>query len=120
MADSKTLAAARKFVAACKAGGWLISGDYENENIIRITKHFTPGDHDEFVRLDGEWYGILSLTNARGGSMWGTDGSGVGGHSALLHGRFQMNVSGVSKRMFAAISDARHEVDAVTGEVSTY
>jgi hypothetical protein len=43
------------------------------------------------------------MVKARGGSMWGTDGSGVGGYSAMLHGCFTMNISGVSPAFIAAI-----------------
>jgi hypothetical protein len=95
-----TKTAAAKFVAACRQDGWFIS---TRENVITITKHFTPGSRDEFVKLDGEYYGILSLVKARGGSMWGTDGSGVGGYSAMLHGCFTMNISGVSQAFIAAL-----------------
>jgi hypothetical protein len=55
------------------------------------------------VQLDGEYYGILSMVKARGGSMWGTDGSGVGGYSAMLHGCFTMNISGVSPAFITAL-----------------
>ena len=100
---SKTTKAARGFVAAARAYGWRIS---TRDNIVTITKSFTPGDENAFRHLDGEWYGILSVVPARGGSVWGTDGSGVGGYSAILHGVFTMNVSGVSERTIAAIRDA--------------
>lgn len=95
-----TKTAAAKFVAACRESGWFIS---TRDNVVTITKYFTPGSRDEFVKLDGEYYGILSLVKARGGSMWGTDGSGVGGYSAMLHGCFTMNVSGVSQAFLAAL-----------------
>lgn len=97
---SKTDTIARKFVDACRELGWAIT---LRENIVTISKGFTAGSREEFVRLDGEYYGLLSMLKARGGSMWGTDGSGVGGYSAMLHGIFTMNVSGVSQRMIAAI-----------------
>ena len=97
---TSTKTAAAKFVAACREAGWFIT---TRNNVVTITKHFTPGSRDEFVKLDGEYYGILSLVKARGGSMWGTDGSGVGGYSAMLHGCFTMNVSGVSESFIAAL-----------------
>lgn len=100
MKTTKTAAAAREFVDACRKSGWFIT---VRDNIVTITKHFTPGSREEFVAIDGEYYGILSLVKARGGSMWGTDGSGVGGYSAMLHGVFTMNVSGVSHAFIAAI-----------------
>jgi len=97
---TSTKTAAAKFVAAARDTGWKIS---VRENVVTITKHFTPNSRDEFVKLDGEYYGILSLVKARGGSMWGTDGSGVGGYSAMLHGCFTMNISGVSQAFIAAL-----------------
>jgi hypothetical protein len=97
---TSTKTAAANFAAAARDAGWKISS---RENVVTITKHFTAGSHQEFVKLDGEYYGILSLVKARGGSMWGTDGSGVGGYSAMLHGVFTMNISGVSQAFIAAL-----------------
>lgn len=98
--NTSTKTAAAKFAAAAREAGWKISS---RENVVTITKHFTPNSRDEFVKLDGEYYGILSLVKARGGSIWGTDGSGVGGYSAMLHGVFTMNISGVSQAFIAAL-----------------
>ena len=95
-----TKTAATKFAAAARDAGWTITS---RENIVTITKHFTAGSREEFVKLDGEYYGILSLVKAQGGSMWGTDGSGVGGYSAMLHGCFTMNISGVSQSFISAL-----------------
>ncbi len=97
---TSTKTAAANFAAAARNAGWTISS---RDNVVTITKHFTPGSREEFVQLDGEYYGILSLVKARGGSMWGTDGSGVGGYSAMLQGCFTMNVSGVSPAFIAAL-----------------
>jgi len=97
---SAMAAAARAFAAAVKSAGW---GYAVRDGIVTIRKHFAPGDQAAFVRLDGEYYGLLSMVPARGGSIWGTDGSGVGGYSAVLHGEFVMNVSGVSKGFAAAL-----------------
>jgi len=114
MKTSKTMTAAREFVRAAHAAGWRISS---RDNVVTIRKVITQMTADnyersrrEFVEADGEWYGILSILPARGGSMWGTDGSGVGGHSAMLHGMFQMNVSGVADRTIDAICKAWDEV----------
>lgn len=114
MKTTKTMTAAREFVNAARSNGWQISS---RENVVTIRKGFTAGSRDEFVQLDGEYYGILSILKARGGSMWGTDGSGVGGYSAMLHGVFTMNVSGVSDKMIAAIYSAWDE--ALEAEVAT-
>jgi hypothetical protein len=114
---TKTLATARKFVAAARSAGWRISS---RENVVTITKGFTAQSREGFVQLDGEYYGILSILPWKG-SMWGTDGSGVGGYSAMLHGVFTMNVSGVADRMIDAIYAAWDEVlDETTGETMTY
>ena len=95
-----TKTAAANFAAAARNAGWQIT---TRDNIVTITKHFTPNSREEFVALDGEYYGILSMVKARGGSMWGTDGSGIGGYSAMLHGVFAMNISGVGKAFIAAL-----------------
>lgn len=97
---TSTKTAAANFAAAARNAGWQIT---TRDNIVTITKHFTPNSREEFVALDGEYYGILSMVKARGGSMWGTDGSGIGGYSAMLHGVFTMNISGVSKAFIAAL-----------------
>lgn len=97
---TSTKTAAANFAAAARDAGWTVSS---RDNVVTITKHFTPNSRDEFVKLDGEYYGILSLVKARGGSMWGTDGSGVGGYSAMLHGCFTMNISGVSQAFIKAL-----------------
>lgn len=106
----KMIPPAQAFVAACRDSGWSVHITPESlgggSNVVSITKHFAPNDRDAFVRLDGEWYGLLSMLKARGGSMWGTDGSGVGGHSAMIHGCFKMNVSGVRDTMAKAIYHA--------------
>lgn len=110
----KMLPAAEAFVKACRDAGWQISVDSgcprsPGSNVVSITKHFAPNDSAAFVACDGEYYGLLSMLKARGGSMWGTDGSGVGGHSAMVHGCFTMKVSGVSdamaKALYAALGD---------------
>jgi hypothetical protein len=120
---SKMMTTAREFVAAARSAGWKISS---RENVVTITKGFTAECHGaevsrrEFVELDGEYYGILSMLPYKG-SMWGTDGSGVGGYSAMLHGCFRMNVSGVSDKMIDAIYKAWDEVlDETTGETMSY
>jgi len=97
---TSTKTAAAKFVVAAREAGWKITA---RENVVTITKHFTPNSRAEFVKLDGEYYGILTMVKARGGSIWGTDGSGVGGYSAMLHGVFTMNISGVSQAFIAAL-----------------
>lgn len=81
--------------------GWAVEVRGE---ILTISKRFEPGNMDEFVKADGEYYGILSmLRSTRPGSMWGTSGDGVGGVAAVNSGRFVMNKSGGDKRVLKAI-----------------
>jgi hypothetical protein len=105
-ATTKKLTAAQlaaKFVAECRQDGWKISlrGD---DRIVTITKHFEANNREQFVKLDGDYYHLLCLVPCSGGSMWGTDGSGIGGYSAMLHGVFTMNVSGVKTQFAAALA----------------
>jgi hypothetical protein len=104
---SAVSAAASEFLTFAHNAGWAV--DFRDQ-VVTITKYFTPNSREEFVALDQEYYSVLSMVKARGGSMWGTDGSGVGGYSAMLHGCFQMNVSGVDKRFIAALHTLLHEV----------
>jgi len=67
---------------ACKALGWNF---YVKPNgVLTIDKHFAAGSNDEFVKADGEYYSILGLVpQTQAGSMWGTDGGGIGALSAI-------------------------------------
>ena len=52
------------------------------------------------MKCDSEYYWILSLApQSRPGSIWGTDGGGVGALSAMDTRRFKMYKSGVNKRV---------------------
>lgn len=94
----KTKDLVQAFLAACEAEGWTPSLGATG-SIVRITAQFTPGSLAEFTNLDMSYWGILSRVPQTGaGSMWGTDGGGMGAVAALRTGRFTMNVSGVSKR----------------------
>jgi len=83
----------------CAEYGWV----YEvRGSILTITKRIN-GD-DEFVIADGEYYFILGLLpTTSAGSIWGTDGGGVGALSAINTGIFKMNKSGGSKRVLNAL-----------------
>jgi hypothetical protein len=62
-------------------------------------------DKDAFVRADMEYYGILGiLPTTSPGSIWGTDGGGVGALDAMRSGTFVMNKSGGSKRVLNILS----------------
>ena len=89
--------AALKFIAECKKLGWSYN---TKESIITISKSFTPGDMDAFVDCDSEYYSILSLAPLKGGSIWGTDGGGIGAISAIKNGLFVMNKSGNTGKRF--------------------
>lgn len=61
-------------------------------------------DKESFVRADMEYYSILGLLPTTSpGSMWGTDGGGVGALSAMNSGTFVMNKSGGSKRVLKVL-----------------
>jgi hypothetical protein len=51
-----------------------------------------------------EYYSILELLPTTSpGSVWGTDGGGIGAISAMNTGVFTMNKSGGSKRVLSAL-----------------
>ena len=59
----------------------------------------------EFCNADMEYYSILGLLpSTSAGSIWGTDGGGIGALSAMKPGVFTMNKSGGSKRVLSALS----------------
>ena len=72
--------------------------------VLCITKHFTVGNMSDFVECDMEYYEVLSLLpSTEPGSVWGSDGGGVGAIGALKSGIFEMKKSGGSKRVLKAI-----------------
>lgn len=93
---------AQKIADQCKALGWTCG--VGGNRILRISKTFKPNDTNAYVAADGEWYSILSLLPTTSpGSTWGTDGSSVGGYTALQTGRFVMNKSGGSGLVLKAL-----------------
>ena len=75
-------AKAVKLLETAKELGWDVSAD---TGMLRITKRFTPGSMEEFVDCDMEYYEILSLLpSTEPGSVWGTDGGGVGAMGNLV------------------------------------
>lgn len=59
---------------------------------------------DDFVRADMEYFTILGkLPTTSPGSIWGTDGGGVGAITAMSTRVFTMNKSGGSKRVLNAL-----------------
>lgn len=100
---NKNEAIAKEIYDAAKAKGWYVNvrGD-----ILTITKKITPDSLESFAKADGEYYGILGrLPRPRPGSMWGTDGGGVGALSATKNGLFVMNVSGGNKLVLRKLKE---------------
>lgn len=94
---------AAKLLETAKKLGWDVNASHTG--ILRITKHFTAGSMEEFVECDMEYYEVLSLLpSTEPGSVWGTDGGGIGAIGAINSGVFCMNKSGGSKRVLSAIS----------------
>lgn len=76
-------------------------------SILTITKKIKVGDKTDFSKADGEYYDILGiLPTTSPGSIWGTDGSGIGAISAMNTGSFVMNKSGGSVRVLNALKKA--------------
>ena len=91
---------AREFVALCRKYQWNYS---TRSNIVCITR--TVADMDEFVDADQEYGFILSsVPQSEAGSVWGTDGGGVGAIAAMRSGIFEMKKSGVSKAFLKELS----------------
>jgi hypothetical protein len=92
---------AKDIKATAEKYGWTLN---PRGSILTITKSITPNDNDSFAKADGEYYTILGkLPTTSAGSMWGTDGGGVGALSAMKSGTFVMNKSGGSKRVLNAL-----------------
>jgi hypothetical protein len=101
---SKSTIAARNIIATAESMGWAVSLTGPTQTTVTITTVIPTDDRDAFVKADSEYWAILSLAPMTGtGSVWGTNGAGVGGHAAMATGRFVMNKSGVSKRLISAL-----------------
>lgn len=76
----------------------------EDNTVLTVSKSFQKGDNDAFVNCDVVAPHILALCpSTQPGSVWGTDGGSVGGHTALINGSFRLNKSGCSKRVLQAL-----------------
>jgi hypothetical protein len=74
-------------------------------SIFTVERRFQAGSMEGFRECDMMYFEILGrLPRTEAGSDWGTDGSGIGGMSALASGVFRMNRSGGSKRVLAALA----------------
>lgn len=104
---SKANQQAMEIASLCAEYGWTFQ---VRGSILEINKVFTPGSQDEFVTADQEYYSILSLLpSTSAGSIWGTDGGGVGAISAIKSGVFSMKKSGGSKRVLTALSKIAYQ-----------
>lgn len=86
---------AEKFKSECLRMGWQWSG---NGSVVTIWKNFIPGSNSAFVECDGEYGYLLSIIpRTQLGSIWGTDGGGIGALSAIQSGVFTEHKSGCAK-----------------------
>lgn len=91
---------ATKILSVAKELGWDVR---VRGSIMTIYKDGIV-DKESFVRADMEYYSILGLLPTTSpGSMWGTDGGGIGALSAMNSGMFVMNKSGGSKRVLKVL-----------------
>lgn len=103
---SKSLEIAKTIIKRANELGWTIK---IHNNIFTINKSIVKNDLDAFSKADQEYFSILSLLPiTSSGSIWGTDGSGVGALYAMNHGIFTMNKSGGSKRVLNALNELIH------------
>jgi hypothetical protein len=91
---------ASKILAIANEYGWDVN---VRGSILTITKTGI-NSNDDFVRADMEYYSILELLPMTSpGSIWGTDGGGIGALSAMRTRVFTMNKSGGSVRVLNAL-----------------
>ena len=91
---------ASKILAVAKELGWDVT---VRGSILTITKSGI-NSKDDFVRADMEYYSILGLLpSTSAGSIWGTEGGGIGALSAMSSRVFKMNKSGGSVRVLNAL-----------------
>lgn len=92
---------ATKILSVAKELGWDVR---VRGSIMTIYKDGVV-DNDSFVRADMEYFSILGLLPTTSpGSIWGTDGGGIGALSAMKSGTFVMNKSGGSKRVLKVLA----------------
>jgi hypothetical protein len=91
-----------EFLTTTAKYGWTVSR--VRGGVVEITKLIKPGCNESFVTADMEYYSILSMAPGKGGSIWGTDGGGIGGMVAMNTGRFVMKKSGVNKSFIKKLS----------------
>ena len=93
---------ASQIVSTANELGWSVC--VSGNDILSIYKDIEPNDRRSFAVADSEYYSILSLLpTSRPGSVWGTDGGGVGALEAMKTGRFIMKKSGGNKNVIRAL-----------------
>lgn len=100
--QTKSEVVAQSIIEAANKYGWVVEvrGD-----ILTIKKFIKPNDNESFCIADGEYWSILSLLpSTSAGSVYGTDGSGIGALSAMNGGTFKMNKTGGSIRVLKALA----------------
>lgn len=91
---------AAKILAVANEYGWEVT---VRGSILTITKSGI-NSIDDFVHADMEYFSILGLLPSTSpGSIWGTDGGGIGALSAMSSRVFKMNKSGGSVRVLNAL-----------------
>lgn len=92
---------AQDFIKAVKAAGWKITRC--QDSLVTISKEIGIQNRENFCGADSEYYFLLAMIPGKCGSIWGTDGSGIGALSAMKNGVFAMNKSGVQSRFINAL-----------------
>lgn len=98
---SQSQKAAANILSVASRLGWQVE---VRGSILTISKKFTPGNMEQYVDADGEYYFILEhLKSTSPGSIWGTTSDGIGGLSAINSGCYVANKSGGSVRVLNAL-----------------
>lgn len=98
---SKSKEIAQSIKDACQQYGW----NFKVRGVILTITKDIESTNESFCKADSEYGSILGLLpTTSSGSVWGTDGGGVGAISAMNSGLFKMNKSGGSKRVLNALA----------------
>lgn len=98
--DSQKVAS--EFIAKAKELGfsYCISGC-----IVKVNKNFTPRDPAAFGKAESNANTLLSIIpRSSPGSIWGTDGSSVGGFLGFEQGYMELCKSGCNKNILKEIN----------------
>ena len=91
---------AQEFVEKCRLYGftWEVRG-----SIVTISQFFKPEDGNAYVHCDMMGPSVLDYAPLKGGSVWGSDGGGIGGMVALTKGHYVLNKSGTGANFLKAL-----------------